>query len=259
MSRAAARKASKRALKLVSNKDNRRLREADLLEIAKQEQEARMEHQQNRRRFVDLKPRNKNQALYMQYLEESRLVYATGSAGTGKTLVATIWACKQLEEGKIERIIVTRPMVGCDEDMGFLPGTEGEKYIGWVGPVMEILEGYFGKKQVETFIKFNQIILKPLMMMRGSTFRNAVAILDEAQNTTPGQMKMFLTRVGENTKLIINGDLEQSDLPPGRPNGLADSVNRLKNSRHVRVVEFSENDIVRDALVRDIIKAYRTK
>lgn len=200
----------------------------------------------------------KNYAQCISVEHPSHLYITNDFIVTHNTFSATLHACQLLEREEIERIIVTRPMVGCDEDMGFLPGTEEEKYSGWVSPIVEILEGYFGKKQVDTYIKYNKIILKPLMMMRGSTFRNAVVILDEAQNTTPGQMKMFLTRVGEGTKLIINGDLEQSDLHRGQLNGLEDSVNKLRNSKHIRIVEFTEDDIVRDPLVRDIVKAYRT-
>src|SRR5690606_32596811 len=122
--------------------------------------------------------------------------------------------------GEIDKIVVTRPMVGCDEDMGFLPGTEEEKYIGWVGPVLELLEARLGKKRVKSFIEIGKIVLKPLMMMRGSTFRDSVVILDEAQNTTIGQMKMFLTRIGEGSKVIVNGDLEQNDLPSHVTSGL---------------------------------------
>lgn len=263
MSRAAQRKivkGQKSQLRLVpdvGSKRTKQSRELELLKSIEQEQEAQLEYQQNRRRFTECKPRNKNQATYLRYLKDSRLVFALGSAGTGKSFLATMHACQELGAGNIEKIVVTRPMVGCDEDIGFLPGTEEEKYVGWVGPIMEILEGYFGKKQVATYVKYGQIVMKPLMMMRGSTFRDSIVILDEAQNTTPGQMKMFLTRIGEGTRVSVNGDLEQSDLPKGQLNGLQDAVNKLRNSSHVSMVEFTEDDIVRDPLVREIIKAYR--
>lgn len=260
MSRAAQRKAVKRQLALVptnSGKRNKKAKELEVIKSLEEERDARLEYMQNKKRFYELKPRNANQAKYLNLLNESRLVFALGPAGVGKTFLATLFACKELEAGRIERIVITRPMVGCDEDIGFLPGTEEEKYIGWVGPVLEILEGYFGKKQVATYIKFGQIVLKPLMMMRGSTFRDSFVILDEAQNTTLGQMKMFLTRIGENTKLSINGDLEQSDLPKDQPNGLQDAFKRLSGSSSVKMVEFTLDDITRDPLVREILAAYR--
>lgn len=256
---ATARRSTKQTLTLVTN-DGKKKKQSKLVHnsrVLEKHKEAQLEFEQNKRIFTTLEARNENQAIYISHLNSSRLIFAIGCPGTGKTLVSTLWACQQLERNLIDRIIVTRPMVGCDEDIGFLPGTEEEKYLGWVGPVMEILEGYFGKKQVVTYIKYGKVVLKPLMMMRGSTFRNAVVILDEAQNTTPGQMKMFLTRVGEKTKLVINGDLEQTDLPGKQLNGLQDAVNKFRNSKLVKLVEFTEDDVVRDSLVREIIKVYR--
>ena len=178
---------------------------------------------------------------------------------THNTFISTLHACELLESEQIERILITRPMVGCDENFGYLPGTEEEKYIGWVGPILEILEARLGKKRVKTLIEYDKICLKPLMMMRGSTFREAFVILDEAQNTTVGQMKMFLTRIGEGSKIVINGDIEQTDLKEGTKSGLEDAVERLRDSRIVKIVEFTENDIVRDPLVREIVRVYRKK
>lgn len=238
-------------LKLVTNRER--------LEDAQKNLDAQLEYEQNKKRFLNFKPRNENQRLYLSHIETSRLVFATGPSGVGKSLCATLWACEKLEAGEIDKIVVTRPMVGCDEDMGFLPGTEEEKYIGWVGPVLELLEARLGKKRVKSFIEIGKIVLKPLMMMRGSTFRDSVVILDEAQNTTIGQMKMFLTRIGEGSKVIVNGDLEQNDLPNHVTSGLEDAVDLFRQSKIVKMVEFTEADIVRDPLVREIVRAYRKK
>jgi len=251
----AAKKASKRKLSLVA--DNEVYADRNTLRKVTLNEEAKLEYESNQVRFHTLRARTENQALYLQSMNASRITYGVGDAGTGKSFLATMWACKQLEEKEVERIVVSRPMVGCDEDMGFFPGTEMEKYVGWVGPVLEIIEGYFGKERAQTYIKYGKIQLKPLMLLRGSTFRNAVVILDEAQNTTPGQMKMFLTRTGESSKLIINGDPEQSDLPKGQINGLSQSIEILGSSKHVSTVHFTEDDIVRDPIVKEIIIAYK--
>lgn len=219
--------------------------------------EAHLEHEANKIRFGALRPRNEKQARLIQLLEEKRLTFITGCAGTGKTFVATSVAAERLESGRIDRIIITRPMIGCDEEMGFLPGTEGDKFQPWLGPFLDVLEGKLGKQKVASYLKFGQIVARPLMMMRGTTFRNAMVLLDEAQNTTPGQMKMFLTRIGEGSSVVIDGDLEQTDLPAGKDNGLADILHRLRGSSSAGFLEFYEDEIVRDPLVRDIVKAYR--
>lgn len=257
MSRAAKKTSRNTKLKVVGN--DKTSRQVEHLRLIESEQDARLEYEQNRKKFLDFKPRNKNQELYLEYIKNNRLVFALGCAGTGKTLVATLYACEQLESQQIERIIVTRPMIGCDENFGYLPGNEEEKYIGWVGPILEILEARLGKKRVKTLMEYDKIQLKPLMMMRGSTFRDAIVILDEAQNTTVGQMKMFLTRIGEGSKIIVNGDIEQSDLKEGIKSGLEDATERLRGSKIVKTVEFTESDIVRDPLVREIVKMYRKK
>ncbi|MCK9234698.1 MAG: PhoH family protein [Gammaproteobacteria bacterium] len=239
------------------NKAQRSTRSSEYNREVELEVLAQEEYQQNKRRFFKLSPRNANQGLLIENMRHFRLNFVLGPAGCGKTFVATLFACDLLERNIIEKIVVTRPMVGCDEDYGFVPGTEAEKYSGWVGPVMEVLEGYFGKTRVQNYLNMGKIAMKPLMNMRGSTFRNSFVILDEAQNTTVGQMKMFLTRIGEGSSIIVNGDMEQSDLPRGVSNGLSDAYERLQGSQHLGVVEFTENDIVRDPLVREILKAYR--
>jgi len=209
--------------------------------------EAQLEHEQHRPQFGPLVAQTPKQARLIRLLQERRLVFATGCPGSGKSFIPTSYAVEQLLEGKIERIIVTRPAVGCDEDLGALPGSEMEKFGGWVEPIMDVLHGKMGRKRVETFMKYDKIVIRPLMRMRGITFRNAFVILDEAQNTTPGQMKMFLTRVGVGTHMVINGDLEQSDLPAHKGNGLKDILDRVSMGRNMGWVEFNEDDIVRDS------------
>jgi len=221
------------------------------------ELEAHLEYEMNKVRFCQFQPRNKAQERYADAIEEKRIIFALGPAGVGKTFVATSIACEMLEAKEIERIIIARPMVGCDEEIGALPGSEMEKYAPWLGPFFDVMEGKLGKKKVESYLQYGKIVARPLMMMRGTTFRNALVILDEAQNTTPGQMKMFLTRLGEGSRVIIDGDLEQSDLPAGKLNGLADATHKLRNSNSAAFVEFTEDDITRDPLVREIVLAYR--
>lgn len=223
---------------------------------AQNELDGQLEREANRVRFGKLEPRNQAQGHCIIMLEKDRLSFVTGPAGTGKTFLTVSLACEMLEAGLIERIVITRPMVGCDEDMGFLPGTEWEKFKAWIGPALEVLEGKLGAKKVESYVAYKKIIGAPLMMMRGSTFRNSYVILDEAQNSTPGQMQMFLTRLGEGSKVAVLGDLRQSDRA-GDHNGLADAIDRFHDSRVFGHFEFEEKDITRDPLVREIVKGYR--
>lgn len=224
---------------------------------AENAEEAALEYEQNRVRFGPLRPRNRKQEHLVNTLEEKRIVFVTGPAGTGKTFVSTSWAVEQLESKSVDRIIISRPMIGCDEDIGFLPGTEQEKYYPWLGPFFDVLNGKLGKKKVESYLKYGKIIAKPLMMMRGETFRDAIVLLDEAQNTTPGQMKMILTRLGERSRIIVDGDLEQTDLPSHMGNGLKDAVHRFTGRRSAGFVNFVDDEITRDPLVRDVVDAYR--
>ena len=219
--------------------------------------EAQVEREMNRIVFGPLEARNETQGQMIVQIKTKRVTFVVGPAGTGKTFVATSLAAEMLEAGLIEKIVICRPMVGCEEEMGFLPGTEQEKYAPWLGPFFDVLEGKLGKKKVETYLKFGKIVAKPLMMMRGSTFRNSFVILDEAQNTTPGQMKMFLTRLGSDSKVVIDGDTEQDDLPHGMLSGLVDALDRFGPSKNFGHIEFTEDDIERDPVVREVVKAYR--
>lgn len=249
-------------------RQNRRERRADVrrdrkhgaknpeLREAQNEKDGKLEQEMNRIRFGQLQPRNEAQARCIEVIEDTRLAFVTGPAGTGKTFLAMSLACEMLEAGEVERIVITRPMVGCEEDMGFLPGTEWEKFKGWIGPALEVLEGKLGPKKVQSYVEYKKIVGAPLMMMRGSTFRNSFVLLDEAQNSTKGQMQMFLTRLGEGSKVVVAGDLRQSDRA-GNDNGLSDAVDRFRKSRVMGAFEFGEEDITRDPLVREIVKAYR--
>lgn len=224
----------------------------------KNDLDAHLEREMNKVRFGPLEPRNESQSRCINMMDHGRLCFLLGPAGTGKTFLSVSMACEMLEAGEIERIIITRPMVGCDEEIGFLPGTEWEKFQAWVGPALEVLEGKLGASKVESYVKFKKIIGKPLMMMRGATFRDAFVIMDEAQNSTPGQMKMFLTRIGAGSKVAITGDLKQSDRA-GDHNGLQDAVDKLHDCKSVQMFEFDVDDIERDPLVRDVVLAYRDK
>lgn len=241
-----------------SQRGKERAKEAEAFRSFDNTFEAQLEYEANRVRFGPLEARNPNQRKLINSIRNHRITFSTGCAGTGKTFIPTSLAAEMLVSGAIKRIILTRPMVGCDEEIGFLPGTEEEKFLPWLGPYLDVLYGKIGKKKVESYMKFGFIVAQPLMLMRGSTFRDSLVILDEAQNTTPNQMKMFLTRLGEGSRVVINGDPDQSDLGPGRENnGLDDAMWRLEGSPHVGFVEFSEDDITRDSLVREVVKAYR--
>lgn len=226
-------------------------------EIIADDIEAELEYRENKPKIGPLVPRNPLQERLLDQLERKRIVIVTGPAGTGKTFVPTSWACERLMAGEIDRIYLTRPMVGVDEEMGFLPGTEDEKFAAWITPYLEVLNGKLGKKKVESYMRVGKIVARPLMMLRGMTFRNAVVLLDEAQNTTPRQMKMFMTRIGEGSTLVIDGDMEQSDLGGGIVNGLQVSTRLFQASAHFGRVSFGLEHIERDPIVKDILLAWR--
>jgi phosphate starvation-inducible PhoH-like protein len=183
-----------------------------------------------------------------------------GVAGTGKSYCSAGYAADMLRNKQICRIVLTRPAVDCDEDLGALPGELDEKFAPYIEPFKDILIERLGKSATEYYIKRKQIDIRPLSFMRGSTFKGdgskgVIVILDEAQNTTKNQMKMFLSRIGSNCKLLINGDMEQSDIRG--TSGLQDAVNRLEGIPSIGMVEFDEDDIVRDPMCKAIILAYR--
>jgi phosphate starvation-inducible PhoH-like protein len=196
-----------------------------------------------------------NQKRYINAIKNFELVFGTGPAGTGKTYIACAIAAEMLESKLIEQIILTRPAVEAGEEFGFIPGTLNEKYEPYLTPVRSVFEERLGKSYFEYLLKIGKIKPVPLAFMRGMTFNDAFVILDEAQNTTTKQMKMFLTRIGMNCKTVIDGDAEQVDISTA--SGLTDSIARIGYIPSVKVVEFGENDIVRSGLVAEVIRAYR--
>lgn len=202
-----------------------------------------------------LEAKTEAQGQYLSAIQSSELVFAIGPAGTGKTYIAAAFAADELKARNIDKIIVTRPNIEVGSPMGFLPGTLEEKYAPFLEPFKQIMIERMGRGPYEYALKAERISPQPLAYMRGATFKNAIVILDEAQNTTPAEMKMFLTRIGENCITIVNGDAQQCDL--NGPSGLVDAIHRVQHVPGVRIVEFTEDDIVRSGLVRDILKAYR--
>jgi phosphate starvation-inducible PhoH-like protein len=208
-----------------------------------------------RKQAKPLEAQTEAQGHYICALNESELIFAIGPAGTGKTYVASCFAAELLLTKQIERIIITRPNVEVGSKFGFLPGELEEKYAPYLAPFREVMIERMGLSQFEYALKTEKILPQPIAFMRGATFNDAFVILDEAQNCTLAEMKMFLTRIGKNCTVVIDGDPEQCDL--NEPSGLNDAVRRLKNLLQVSVVEFTEDDIVRSELVKAILCAYR--
>ena len=208
---------------------------------------------------VQLLPRNRHQETYiLKLLDDSKsIVFAIGPAGTGKTMLAVQTAVKKFKEGTIDRIIVTRPAVSVDEDLGFLPGTLEQKMAPWTRPIFAVLREYFDARQIEGMIEEGIIEIAPLAYMRGRTFKDAYIIADEMQNATPNQMKMLLTRLGENSEMVVTGDLAQADRL--KDNGLLDFINHLEsrgNNKHLDVVRFEQQDIERHEAVKEVLQVY---
>lgn len=202
----------------------------------------------------ELRAQTEAQGHYILQIQKKWLTFGIGPAGTGKTYVCAALAAQALLEGKTERLIVTRPAVEACESLGFLPGELDQKFDPYFAPFRDVLDEWLGKSHVDGMIRSGKIVATPMAYMRGKTFKNAYVILDEAQNTTPNQMKLFLTRIGEDTKVVVNGDLAQSDLR-GR-NGLEDAIERLQHIEMVGISRFSRDDIVRSGLVRAVLEAY---
>lgn len=201
-------------------------------------------------------PRSKAQGHYIKAIQESDMVFAIGPAGTGKTYVAVCAAVEMFNAGKIDRIILSRPAVEAGERLGFLPGDMQEKIDPYLRPLFDALHDTLPGEQVVRRIASGEFEVAPLAFMRGRTLANAFVILDEAQNTTPTQMKMFLTRLGENSRMVITGDLSQVDLPSGTKPGLKDAVEKLDGVPGIEFVRFTDADVVRPPLVARIIRAY---
>ena len=197
-----------------------------------------------------------NQKRMVSASEHKDLIFAIGPAGTGKTYTAVALAVRALKARQVRRIILTRPAVEAGENLGFLPGDLKEKIDPYLRPLYDALYEMLPADLVDKKIEMGEIEIAPLAFMRGRTLNNAMVILDEAQNTTPMQMKMFLTRLGENSRMVINGDLSQTDLPRGVTSGLTDTLEIVSKIDKIGIVHFSEHDVVRHGLVAQIVKAY---
>jgi phosphate starvation-inducible PhoH-like protein len=207
---------------------------------------------------VTIIPRNRHQESYVVKLLDAStsVVFGIGPAGTGKTLLAVQAAVKLFKEGKVDKIIVTRPAVSVDEDLGFLPGTLEQKMAPWTRPIFDVLREYFDAKQIEGMIEEGIIEIAPLAFMRGRTFKNSFILADEMQNATPNQMKMLLTRLGEGSRMAVTGDLAQADRL--KDNGLIEFTKLLqsKQTAHLDIVQFEQGDIERHEAVKEILQIY---
>ncbi len=203
--------------------------------------------------------RSEKQSEYIKALKENDIVMSLGPAGTGKSFLAVSVAITLLMEKKIDRVILSRPAVEAGEKLGFLPGDMKEKVDPYLRPLYDALYELFGADKIDKKIETGEIEIAPLAFMRGRTIKNCFAILDEAQNATETQIKMFLTRIGENSKLVVNGDPSQVDLINKRDSGLIKSKRILKDIDEIKIIEFDHNDVVRHPLVSKIIKAYQNK
>jgi len=203
--------------------------------------------------------RSQKQSDYIKALRENDIVMALGPAGTGKSFLAVSVAITLLMEKKVERVILSRPAVEAGEKLGFLPGDMKEKVDPYLRPLYDALYELFGFEKIDKKIESGEIEIAPLAFMRGRTLKNCYAILDEAQNATETQIKMFLTRIGENSKLVVNGDPTQVDLINKTHSGLVKSKSILSNIEEIKIIEFDHKDVVRHPLVSKIIKAYQKK
>jgi len=203
--------------------------------------------------------RSEKQSDYIKALKENDIIMSLGPAGTGKSFLAVSVAVTLLMEKKIDRVILSRPAVEAGEKLGFLPGDMKEKVDPYLRPLYDALYELFGADKIDKKIETGEIEIAPLAFMRGRTLKNCFAILDEAQNATETQIKMFLTRIGENSKLVVNGDPSQIDLINKSDSGLIKSKNILRNIKEIKVIEFDHNDVVRHPLVSKIIRAYQNK
>jgi phosphate starvation-inducible PhoH-like protein len=213
-----------------------------------------------KKKQVRIVPRNKSQENYLKKLQDpdKTMIFAIGPAGTGKTLLATQTAVKLLKEKQIEKIIVTRPAVSVDEQHGFLPGTLEKKMEPWTRPIFDVFAEYYYAKEIQNMLLEGVIEVSPLAYMRGRTFKNSFVLADEMQNATPNQMKMLLTRIGENSRMVITGDLKQADRL--EDNGLIEFIRLLEESdfsrKYVDIVSFGQKDIERHPAVKEILEIY---
>ena len=213
---------------------------------------------QKKQRVV-VQARNANQKIYLSKLQndEKSIVFAIGPAGTGKTMLAVQHGIKLFQDGVVDKIVITRPAVSVDEDLGFLPGDLNEKMAPWTRPIFDVFGEYYQAKEVARMLEEGTIEISPLAYMRGRTFKNAYIVADEMQNATTNQMKMLLTRLGENSKMVVTGDLAQADRM--NDNGLIDFCNLLTGKpglKHIDVIQFDQKDIERHEAVKEVLTIY---
>lgn len=213
-----------------------------------------------RKQQVNIIPRNLSQETYLELLKNPKkcITFAIGPAGTGKTMLAVQMAIKLLKEGVITKIVVTRPAVSVDEEHGFLPGTLNQKMKPWTLPIFDVFEEYYHPKEIESMIDNGVIEIAPLAYMRGRSLKNAFIIADEMQNSTPSQMKMLLTRIGENSRIVVTGDPYQADRPT--QNGLLEFCNLYEEGgdyRTIAIAKFKINDVERHPVVKEVLKIYK--
>lgn len=208
---------------------------------------------------VEIIPRNIKQEEYLSLLydKNKRIIIAAGSAGSGKTMIAVSRAIEKYKTGEVNKLLITRPAVGvAGENHGFLPGTLNQKMEPWLLPIFDVFEEYYTKQEIANMMEIGTIEVAPLMYMRGRSFKNCCIIFDEAQNSTPEQMKMILTRLGEGTVIYVTGDLEQTDHK--KINGLEDFCNRINTgSAAVGVCKFTDEHVERDPVVKEVLSLYR--
>jgi phosphate starvation-inducible PhoH-like protein len=220
-----------------------------------------IEPYQKQRKTITLLPKSRNQETYIDLLEDPQrlIVFATGPAGTGKTMLAVLAALKAFRAGECSRIVITRPAVGVDDEQhGFLPGTLNQKMEPWTKPIFDIIEEYYKPQEVARLLDEKYIEIAPLAYMRGRTFKNSWIIADEMQNATPSQMKMLLTRLGENSKMVVTGDTQQADRK-AKDNGLLDFQRLMADfddSQYIAGVEFAVKDVRRHPAVAEVLKLY---
>ena len=223
-----------------------------------------MDHYVTRKKQVVLVPRNLNQETYIEKLlnPSNVIVFGVGPAGTGKTMLAVLSAIKEYKDGTVDRIIVTRPAVGVDDEKhGFLPGDLNSKMEPWTRPIFDVIHEYYSPKEVKKMLEEGVIEISPLAFMRGRTFKKAFIIADEMQNATPNQMKMLLTRIGDNSRMVVTGDIQQTDRREAQ-NGLIDFgrlFEKFSTSEFIRMVQFTHGDIERHPAVSEVLSIYGDK
>ena len=223
-----------------------------------------MDHYVTRKKQVVLVPRNLNQETYIEKLlnPSNVIVFGIGPAGTGKTMLAVLAAIKEYKEGTVDRIVVTRPAVGVDDEKhGFLPGDLNSKMEPWTRPIFDVIQEYYSPNEVKKMLEEGVIEISPLAFMRGRTFKKAYIIADEMQNATPNQMKMLLTRIGDDSRMVVTGDIQQTDRREAQ-NGLIDFgrlFEQFANSQFIRMVNFTHGDIERHPAVSEVLSIYGDK